>query len=119
MRLEGNPFDGHTLGALNQVRSILGEDRVREVYVDRGYQGHKHEGKEAVQVDGERRESIPKSLWRFMNRKAAIEPITGHMKSEHHLERNRLKGTLCNPVTALLSAAAMNFGQLLKRVGQF
>ncbi len=35
------------------------------------------------------------------------------------LERNRLKGTLGNAVNALLSAAAMNFGKLLKWVGQF
>jgi len=120
MSLEGNPYDGHTLGAqLNQVRSLLGEDRVREVFVDRGYRGHKHEGKEAVHVDRERRGSIPKSLWRLMKRRAAIEPIIGHMKSEHRLERNRLKGTLGNAINALLSAAAMNFGKLIKWVGQF
>ncbi len=44
MSLEGNPYAGHTLGAqLNHLRSLLGEDRVREVFVDRGYRGHKHE----------------------------------------------------------------------------
>jgi IS5 family transposase len=120
MSLEGNPYDGHTLGKqLKQVRDLLGEGRVREVFVDRGYRGHKHEGEEAVYVDRERRGSIPKSLWRFMKRRAAIEPTIGHMKSEHRLERNRLKGTLGNAVNALLSAAAMNFGKLLKWVGQF
>jgi hypothetical protein len=41
------------------------------------------------------------------------------MKSEHRLERNRLKGTLGNAINALLSAAAMNFGKLIKWVGQF
>jgi len=50
---------------------------------------------------------------------SGIEPILGHMKSGHRLERNRLKGTLGNAVNALLSAAAMNFGKLLKWVGQF
>jgi hypothetical protein len=54
-----------------------------------------------------------------MKRRAAIELIIGHMKSEHRLERNRLKGTLGNAINALLSAAAMNFGKLLKWVGQF
>ena len=48
-----------------------------------------------------------------------MEPNIGQMKSEHRLERNRLKGTLGNAVNALLSAAAMNFGTLLKWVGQF
>ena len=120
MSLEGNPYDGHTLGSqLKQVRDFLGEGRVREVFVDRGYRGHKHEGKEVVYVDRERRGSLPKSLWRLMKRRAAIEPTIGHMKSEHRLERNRLKGTLGNAVNALLSAAAMNFGKLLKWVGRF
>jgi hypothetical protein len=54
-----------------------------------------------------------------MKRRAAIEPIIGHMKSGHRLERNRLKGTLGNAINALLSAAAMNFGKLLKWVGRF
>ena len=119
-RLQGNPYYGHTLWAhLNQVRSLLGEDRVRDVFADRGYQGHKHEGKEAGQVDRDRRGSITKSLWRFMKRRTAIEPIIGHLKSEHRLERYRLEGTLGNAVNALLSAAAMNFGKLLKWVEQF
>ncbi len=52
MSLEGNPYDGHTLSSqLNQVRNFLGEGRVREVFVNRGYRGHKHEGKEVVYVD--------------------------------------------------------------------
>ncbi len=44
-------------------------------------------------------------------RASAIEPIIGHVKSEHRLERNRLKGTLGNAINALRSAAAMNFGK--------
>ncbi len=54
-----------------------------------------------------------------MKRRAAIEQIIGHMKSEHRLERNCLKGTFGNAVNASLSAAAVNFGKLLKWVGQF
>jgi IS5 family transposase len=87
--------------------------------VDRGHRGHKHEGAETVYVDRERRGSIPKSLRKFIKRRAATEPTSGHMKSEHRLERNRLKGTLGNAINALLSAAAMNFGKLIKSVGQF
>jgi len=55
----------------------------------------------------------------MMKRRAAIEPIIGHMKSEHRLERNRLKGTVGNAINALMSAAAMNFGKLLGWIGRF
>ena len=87
--------------------------------MDRGYRGHKHEGPENVTVDRDRRGKIAKSFWRMMKRRAAIEPIIGHMKSEHRLERNRLKGTVGNAINALMSAAAMNFGKLLGWIGRF
>ena len=37
----------------------------------------------------------------------------GHLKSEHRLERNRLRGTAGNAINAILAAAAMNFQKLL------
>jgi Transposase DDE domain len=70
-------------------------------------------------MDRERRGKIAKSFWRMMKRRAAIESIIGHMKCEHRLERNRLKGTDENAINALTSAAAMNFGKLLVWVGRF
>ena len=47
-----------------------------------------------------------------MKRRAAVEPTIGHLKSEHRLERNRLKGTVGDAINAILSAAAMNFQKL-------
>jgi len=44
-----------------------------------------------------------------MKRRAAVEPSIGHLKNEHRLERNRLKGTAGNEINAILAAAAMNF----------
>ena len=49
-----------------------------------------------------------------MKRRAAVEPSIGHLKSEHRLERNRLKGTAGNAINAILAAAAMNFHKLLR-----
>jgi IS5 family transposase len=42
-----------------------------------------------------------------------VEPTIGHLKSEHRLERNRLRGTVGDAINAILSAAAMNLGKLL------
>ena len=119
LSLEGNPYDGHTLTPqLVQVNRIVGE-KVKEAYVDMGYKGHGHEGPETVYVDKKRRGATPKRLWKRMKRRAAVEPTIGHLKSEHRLERNRLKGVLGNALNALLSAAAMNFGKLLGAVLRF
>jgi len=37
----------------------------------------------------------------------------GHLKTEHRLQRNRLKGVGGDALNAVLSAAAMNFQKLL------
>jgi IS5 family transposase len=108
-----NPYDGHTLAAqMQQLHGMIG-DRVREVHVDMGYRGHDYEGQATVHVDKRRRGRTPQPLWRWMKRRAAVEPSIGHLKSEHRLERNRLKGVAGDAINAVLAAAAMNFHKLL------
>jgi IS5 family transposase len=110
----GNPYDGHTLAAqMKQVESLIA-NQVSEVFVDMGYRGHDYDGEVAVHVDKRRRGSTPQPRWRWMKRRAAVEPSIGHLKSEHRLERNRLKGTAGNQINAIMAAAAMNFQKLLR-----
>ena len=110
----GNPYDGHTLAAqMKQVESLI-PSKVSEAYVDRGYRGHDYDGAVAVHVDKRRRGRTSEARWRWMKRRAAVEPSIGHLKSEHRLERNRLKGTAGNAINAILAAAAMNFHKLLR-----
>jgi IS5 family transposase len=109
----GNPYDGHTLAEqMMQVENLIG-DTVSEMHVDMGYRGHGYDGPATVHVDKRRRGRTPRALWRWMKRRAAVEPSIGHLKSEHRLERNRLKGVEGNAINAILSAAAMNFHKLL------
>jgi IS5 family transposase len=109
-----NPYDGHTLAAqIEQVEQLIG-DRVREVHVDMGYGGHNYAGKAKVHVDKRQRGRTPKALWKRMKHRAAVEPGIGHLKNEHRLERNRLKGVAGDAVNAVLAAAAMNFRKLLR-----
>ena len=48
-----------------------------------------------------------------MKRRAAIELAIGHLKSDHRLSRNRLKGDEGNVANAILSAAGYNLAKLL------
>ena len=108
-----NPYDGHTLGVqLQQVEQLIG-NRVHEVHVDMGYRGHDYAGKAKVHVDKRQRGRTPKALWKRMKHRAAVEPSIGHLKNEHRLERNRLKGVGGDAINAVLAAAAMNFRKLL------
>jgi transposase, IS5 family len=113
MAMHGNPYDGHTLAdTLSQVNRLAKEPL--HVFVDRGYRGHDYKGDIEVHVDKVRRGKTAKSLWRWMKRRAAVEPGIGHLKREHRMDRNRLKGTDGDKVNAILSAAGMNFRKLLK-----
>ena len=113
MAVHGSPYDGHTLaGALCQVERIA--KRPDYAFVDRGYRGHNYEGDIEVHVDKVRRGKMAKSLWRWMKRRAAIEPGIGHLKRKHRMDRNRLKGIEGDQFNAILSAAGMNFWKLLK-----
>jgi len=110
---DGNPYDGHTLNEqLAQVRGFVGT-KVKEAHVDMGYRGHNHQGEETVHVDKRHRGATPRALWKHMKHRAAVEPTIGHCKSEHRMERNRLKGEQGDTNNALLSAAGMNFQKLL------
>jgi len=98
---------------MKQVESLI-PNKVSEAYVDMGYRGHDYDGPVTVHVDKRRRGRTSEARWRWMKRRAAVEPSIGHLKNEHRLERNRLKGTAGNEINAILAAAAMNFQKLLR-----
>ena len=107
-----NPYDGHTLAdALKQVERIVGSPE--HAFVDMGYRGHGYKGKTKVHVDKRRRGRTPRSLWRWMKRRAAVEPTIVHLKQEHRMDRNRLKGTDGDNLNAILGGIGMNFRKLL------
>jgi hypothetical protein len=49
-----------------------------------------------------------------MNRRAAIGPVISHLKAEHRMERNRLKGKQGDQLNAVLSACGFNLRKLLR-----
>ena len=120
MSCPGNPHDGHTLGAaLEQVTRIAGR-APSQVFIDMGYRGHgcpQGEGHPEIHIDKKRRGKIARRLWKWMKRRAAVEPGIGHLKHGHRLERNRLWGEQGDMANAILSAAGMNFRKLLKHAG--
>jgi len=51
-----------------------------------------------------------------MKRRAAVEPVIGHVKADHRMNRNDLKGQDGDRINAVLAAAGFNFHLLLRRL---
>ena len=123
--LHGNPFDGHTLGkVLNQTADLTGVDPLR-VYVDKGYKGHKQGQYQFAPKTRQRlrpiwdvfmsgRKNLKPHLKKELRRRSAIEPIIGHMKQDHRMGRNHLKGRSGDKFNAKMAAIGFNFTRLLR-----
>jgi len=115
--LHGNPFDGHTLGPVVAELETLTGVETRRIHVDKGYRGHNHQEKFRVWISGQVRR-VSASIRREMRRRAAVEPVIGHIKAEHRMGRNYLKGRNGDRANAVLAAAGYNFSLLLRWLAQ-
>ena len=111
--LHGNPFDGHTLkGAVADVERNTGVE-VQRIHVDKGYRGHDYPNRFRVFISGQVRRTTA-AIKREMKRRAAVEPVIGHLKADHRMNRNYLKGQDGDRINAVLAAAGFNFHLLLR-----
>ena len=123
--LHGNPFDGHTLGeALKQTTALTGVTPKR-AHVDKGYRGHKQKLKTPDPASGlptrpswrvfiSGRKALKPSLKAELKRRSAIEPVIGHMKADHRMGKNHLKGRSGDRFNIKMAAIGFNFRRILK-----
>ncbi len=113
--LPGNPYDGHTLAAvIPAIEATLGAELSR-IVVDAGYKGHHapRERRLRVYVAGQKRRLTP-AIKRAFRRRSAVEPVIGHLKSEHRMGRNHLAHSTGDATNAVLAAVGYNFRLLLR-----
>jgi len=116
--LPGNPYDGHTLKeALDQVEKITGV-RPENGYVDLGYRKH---GETQTNIHIARTKAAQRTyaLRKDMKRRNAVEPVIGHLKSDGHLGRNYLKGSVGDKINALFSGIGHNLRLILRKLRLF
>ena len=114
-----NEYDGHTLApALEQVRRLCGK-YPETVKVDRGYRGNKRIGGSDILIPSVPKKSDSyykrKKISRAHKKRAAIEPVIGHIKSDHRLNRNFYKGVVGDNINIMLAAAAFNFKRMMNK----
>lgn len=91
MALPGNPYDGHTLATvIPDMERVIGSQTQR-ILADAGYRGHNAPQSHKLRVftAGQKRRMTP-PIKREMRRRSAVEPVIGHIKSEHRMGRNYL-----------------------------
>jgi IS5 family transposase len=113
--LPGNPYDGHTLATIiPEMEATIGAG-IGRVLADAGYKGHNapESHKFRVYTAGQKRRMTP-AIKREMRRRAAVEPVIGHLKNEHRMGRNHLAHEMGDAINAILAAAGYNFRLLLR-----
>jgi IS5 family transposase len=112
--LPGNPYDGHTLAEIIPNMEALIGNKLERILADAGYRGHNAspDYKFRIYTAGQKRRVTPQ-IKREMRRRAAIEPVIGHLKAEHRMDRNHLAHASGDAVNAILAAAGYNFSLLL------
>ena len=115
---QGNPYDGHTLKSVIDEVEKTTSMRIKRIVVDKGYRGKENhpEGK-SVYISGRR--NLPKPLKKLLKRRSSIEPIIGHLKKEHRVGRNYLKGIAGDQYNVMLSGIGFNFRKLLRYLQLF
>src|SRR6202795_1320812 len=113
--LPGNPYDGHTLKTVIPDMEALIGNIIERLVLDKGYRGHNAppEYKFRVFTSGQKRGVTPK-IKRELRRRSAVEPVIGHLKSEHRMGRNYLWHRQGDATNAVLAAAGYNFRRLLR-----
>jgi len=115
-----NEYDGHTLEpALNQHEQLTGK-RAKSATVDRGYRGKSKIGETEIAIpkpfnDKNLSKYKQIKLRKGFKRRAAIEPVIGHLKTDYRLGRNFYKGIFGDNINIMLAAAAFNFKRMYNK----
>jgi IS5 family transposase len=109
---EKNEHDSKTLEAALISANSNRVKPIKEAICDRGYRGKKEVLGTTISLPGvplkrDTKYQKEKKREKF-RRRAAIEPIIGHLKSDHRMQRNYLKGFVGDEINLLLAASAFN-----------
>ncbi len=104
--------DSKTIPAvIEQVIRLTGLS-VKEAYVDRGYKGESQYEETKIRIPKPDK-NITKAQRKKHSKRAAIEPVIGHLKKDYRLCRNYLKGIIGDNMNIILAAIGMNFKRVI------
>lgn len=117
----GNPYDGHTLAAqLEQITTLLQDLEVRPstAIVDLGFRGADEDIAPIELIHRGKSKRLSDKQRRWLKRRQAVEPVIGHVKQDHGMQRCWLKGSEGDALHAVLCAAGYNLRWLLRVIAR-
>lgn len=111
-----NPHDGHTLSTVITTAEQITGFGVTNAYVDRGYRGHDYKGSATIHIAGSSSRKLTRTQKKRRERRSAVEPKIGHLKSDNRMGRCFLKGLAGDEINAILAAAGSNLQKLLRTI---
>jgi len=90
------------------------EKKTKRIIADAGYRGHNAppEHRFMVYTAGQKR-GVTDQIKRTFKRRAAIEPVIGHLKDDHRMGRNYFAHSSGDAINAVLAAVGYNFRRLI------
>jgi IS5 family transposase len=112
--LPGNPYDGHTLATVIPGIEALVGNTLDRIVADAGYRGHNAPPEHRFRVyTASQKRGVTDQIKRAFKRRAAVEPVIGHLKDDHRMGRNYLAHSSGDAINAVLAAAGYNFRRLI------
>jgi len=109
---EKNEHDSKTLESALASANKHRTKPIVEAICDRGYRGKKEVDGTAICIPDSPKKRDTKyqkeQKRKKFRRRAAIEPIIGHVKSDHRMQKNYLRGFIGDEINLLLAASAFN-----------
>jgi IS5 family transposase len=98
---------------LPELEAQIGVNLSR-ILADAGYKGHNAPDHLRLKVftSGQKR-GVTDQIKRQLRRRAAVEPVIGHLKAEHRMGRNYLAHRSGDAANAVLAGAGYNFRLLI------
>jgi len=117
----GAPFDGHTLNEQIEQATILMQDtgeKPSTAVVDLGYRGVDRDNPDLRIIHRGKAKSLGGPERKLIKRRNAVEPVIGHLKADHRMDRCHLKGEIGDRLHAVLCAAGYNLRWLLRAIAR-
>ena len=110
-----NEHDSKTIEPTLANMEQLVNKRSLYAVADRGYRGRSKVGETEI-ILPKHKDSMSKKILRWVKNRSRIEAIISHLKSDHRMGRNLLKGIIGDIINPKLAAIGWNLKKLMRKL---